>query len=511
MAQPATIRLRLKYNGTLHELQLLPSASWKDLQASIKNKTGVSESMQSILIGFPPKEIRSSSSFSTLLSLKIGTGTNIILQEKGSNHTVLQGKKWEFPPCIAKNKGLFARISMPGDNSCLFHTIAYVCLNKRAGKEVAAEMREIGAKAVASDPRTYNAVMLGCSPDSYVTRLRNPSVWGGAIELAVFARLYEMELVTFEYHNLLEEVFGEGQGYKRRAFVLYTGEHYDALAFQLGGTEEQVVFSPQDTNAWERARQQVFSLHQDAAKKGECKLQEKWRRNINKEKEKKTTTRDFGSGKLGTDNGWKCNQCTMQNDVKDSRCAACSAVRPSSSSSSGHSISTSPSYSSSSYSSSTLSSVSTSSSTTTSRVTQSSLISSPSTSIRHSTSSLTSGSSSRSSSLPSSSTTTTSSSASSISTGSKITSPSSSTTWGCTACTYVNPLSAKTCLVCNSSRPTPSSPTTVARKPSLSRVSSSTSREGSWTCEKCTYQNRYWTRSCNVCSAQNPGFPQSDD
>jgi len=69
--------------------------------------------------------------------------------------------------------------------------------------------------------------------------------------------------------------------------------------------------------------------------------------------------------------------------------------------------------------------------------------------------------------------------------------------WACPMCTYMNPLLALTCEVCN--KPKPASPT---------------SPKGSWSCGECTFQNGPSDTQCNICGAKpgadpevNPGPP----
>lgn len=58
----------------------------------------------------------------------------------------------------------------------------------------------------------------------------HPQAWGGAIELSIFANHFQSEIVSIDVETIKPYVFGEGQGYTKRVFVLYSGIHYDALA-----------------------------------------------------------------------------------------------------------------------------------------------------------------------------------------------------------------------------------------------------------------------------------------
>ena len=53
---------------------------------------------------------------------------------------VLEGKGWEHPPAVATGpggapRGTFTRRHMPGDNSCLFHSVAFTLQDKSTNPE----------------------------------------------------------------------------------------------------------------------------------------------------------------------------------------------------------------------------------------------------------------------------------------------------------------------------------------------------------------------------------------
>lgn len=102
---------------------------------------------------------------------------------------------------------------------------------------------------------------------------------GGAIELTLFAANFHTEIIAFDPKALREDVYGDGEGYTKRAFVIYTGDHYDALAFQPATGAEQVVFSEKDQNAHARARDLIESLHAELVQQGKATKQNEWRHN----------------------------------------------------------------------------------------------------------------------------------------------------------------------------------------------------------------------------------------
>jgi hypothetical protein len=222
---------------------------------------------------------------------------------------------------IPKNStGHMIRRDMPPDNSCLFHSIAYTCLDRARDK--AEDMRKIVVQTVQSKPRVFNEQVLEQHPSSYVRWISDPKVWGGAIELIVFSEHFETEIVSFDYKYLREDYFGEGKGYKKRAFLIYTGQHYDAMAWAPFGnasdSKDKVVFSTKDDYAWKRAKEYVESLHAQACKEdSSLQFQKEWRKDRDKRKAA------VGYSMTGQELGWICVGCTMKNNDQVTSCGTC--------------------------------------------------------------------------------------------------------------------------------------------------------------------------------------------
>lgn len=134
--------------------------------------------------------------------------------------------------------------SIPDDNSCLFNAVAYVLMNGR--KDQSRQLRQcmrfhdsiqmslwlllVIAETVRKHPDLYSEVMLGQPVDDYCRIITGSNSWGGAIELSIFAQHFQTEIVSIDVETCKPYHFGEGSGYDRRVFVLYSGIHYDALA-----------------------------------------------------------------------------------------------------------------------------------------------------------------------------------------------------------------------------------------------------------------------------------------
>ena len=80
---------------------------------------------------------------------------------------------------------------MPDDNSCLFHSIAYLL---GGPGEDATALRRVIAGAVKRDPSRWNFGTLGKEPSEYVTFITNPIRWGGQVELCILSEHYRCEI-----------------------------------------------------------------------------------------------------------------------------------------------------------------------------------------------------------------------------------------------------------------------------------------------------------------------------
>jgi ubiquitin thioesterase OTU1 len=101
-------------------------------------------------------------------------------------------------------------------------------------------LKTVVADTILNNPFEYNEVILGKPIDEYCQWILKPSSWGGAIELAIFSDNYKSEICSIDVANVRVDRFGEGKGYSRRCFVIYSGIHYDA-----------VVVSPVEDAPWD--------------------------------------------------------------------------------------------------------------------------------------------------------------------------------------------------------------------------------------------------------------------
>lgn len=125
------------------------------------------------------------------------------------------------------------------------------------------QLREVVASAVASG--LYDEAMLGKAPDEYARWIRDPSHWGGGIELSILSSHFRTELCAYDVQTCRVDVFGQGSGYTQRAFLIYDGLHYDYMArtlFDGAPTELDVtVFDAADSEAMTGGHALVGEAH----------------------------------------------------------------------------------------------------------------------------------------------------------------------------------------------------------------------------------------------------------
>ncbi|KAL0477393.1 ubiquitin thioesterase OTU1 [Acrasis kona] len=200
----------------------------------------------------------------TLQSIGIKSGEQLTLKKSGSQTGIIQGYSVGPYVPISSPKSLFVRRTMPSDNSCLFHSCSYVLKNK--SRTNAQELRQLCANIVAENPKKYNNAFLGMPNLSYTTWILNKDTWGGAIELSILSDYFSTEIVAFDTANMREDKYGENRDYSTRALIVYTGNHYDALALveNPGSSDyhDQVIFNTRDEHVMKKARDYAFEQYQ---------------------------------------------------------------------------------------------------------------------------------------------------------------------------------------------------------------------------------------------------------
>ncbi|KHO01123.1 Ovarian tumor, otubain [Metarhizium album ARSEF 1941] len=148
-------------------------------------------------------------------------------------------------PWPEREGSLLLRV-MPSDNSCLFTAFGGALL-----KQIPAEkLRQMMAECITEHPDVYTEAILGCSPTDYCHGIKDPDRWGGGIELSILSTIFDIQICTFDVQGQNLMTFGEGK--QDRCILVYSGIHYDRVAFSYSDFPHNVASLPpeMDRSIW---------------------------------------------------------------------------------------------------------------------------------------------------------------------------------------------------------------------------------------------------------------------
>ncbi|GAA6057772.1 hypothetical protein JCM3770_006838 [Rhodotorula araucariae] len=269
------LQLRLRSPTGTSTLSLDPAATLADLRQHTERATGIRAASQDLRVGFPPKAIDPAAAPTTpLSSLGVKTGETVVVAEgtvaASSTSTASVPQKRaispaavpsarkapaaqivappestvasDAPPFVEADGGFLVLRQVPDDNSCLFRAVGLV-LNP-GETDVAASLRRVVAGAIQADPAEYSEAVLGRPPAQYIETILKRSSWGGAIELAVFAKHFRTEIWSIDVQTGRVDRFGEGAEFETFALIVYSGIHYDSLTFSFSPPQPSTSFPP---------------------------------------------------------------------------------------------------------------------------------------------------------------------------------------------------------------------------------------------------------------------------
>jgi ubiquitin thioesterase OTU1 len=131
------------------------------------------------------------------------------------------------PPEVAcpEQSGTLVLRIMPDDNSCLFRAVGGAVVG---GLDAMSELRAIVARTIQQRPDIYSAVVLEKSPEDYAHWIQTAAAWGGAIELSILSKHFDIEICSIDVQTLRVDRFNEGR--PTRCILVYSGIHYDMIA-----------------------------------------------------------------------------------------------------------------------------------------------------------------------------------------------------------------------------------------------------------------------------------------
>jgi len=278
------IRLRLRAPNGQHTLSLDDDAAVSDLLASISDATELP--LFNLKWNFPPQPLDPSLyGLSTPLKntdLKLN-GTQIIVlgQATGdpseqrqqaqpqSDRELLALKRKQIEELkdtpeipLPDRGGTVVMRVMPDDNSCMFRALGSAVLTGEL--DSMDELRSLVAQGIQNNPELYNEATLEKAPDAYCKWITNPNSWGGGIELSILSQHFEIEIASINVQDLRVDRFNEGQA--RRCILVYSGIHYDTIAFvpygssSLDAGNDTKLFDARDDVLLEAARQLCAEL-----------------------------------------------------------------------------------------------------------------------------------------------------------------------------------------------------------------------------------------------------------
>jgi len=128
---------------------------------------------------------------------------------------------------------------MPDDNSCFFRAFGSAFFG---AMDNMTELRSIIAQQIQANKDVYSAVVLDKEPDEYCRWIQTEDAWGGAIELDILSRHFEIEICSIDVQTLRVDRFNEGR--PTRCILVYSGIHYDTIAFSPSDPPYKSSYAP---------------------------------------------------------------------------------------------------------------------------------------------------------------------------------------------------------------------------------------------------------------------------
>lgn len=244
----AALRLRAKTSsGTITINELKSSDKIGDLIQFMSQKLSVDPNALVIKGGFPPKLIETTEVQSEISNhLKSGDTIIVEIQKVESGIPITSNKSVVETGSITNGSASVkvARKVIPADNSCLFNSFSFTY--SHAADEylfTPGHLRELIAVTVGTNVAKYPPEVLGSDVREYQKFIRNPQSWGGAIEAAILADHFELEVRIVDIQTNRIDNFGFSQNFAECVYLLYDGIHYDAL---FEPSHRKSVFSTSD-------------------------------------------------------------------------------------------------------------------------------------------------------------------------------------------------------------------------------------------------------------------------
>lgn len=281
------IRFRVRGPGWVETVTATPDWTIQKLLDHLREKQGAEAS--ALKYGYPLKNIDLSNTSATIEPLNLkGEAITFVPKEDNTPAAppeVPTAMKPAFKPKAVEpdhtviewpeKDGYLALRVMPDDNSCMFTAFGGVL---QIPDPAPALRRQVG-EYILAHPDKFDKVVLEMEPQRYAQTMLSPERWGGAIELSVLSDIYDIEICSVDvkvceptqrsklskYRSnkpKSQRVDRYGEGKATRCLLLYSGVHYDRIAFTMD-LSLPVDF---DETKWDVGNDAVVEMAQRLAK-----------------------------------------------------------------------------------------------------------------------------------------------------------------------------------------------------------------------------------------------------
>jgi hypothetical protein len=125
----------------------------------------------------------------------------------------------------------FVRHGIPKDNSCLFAAVDFLLFGG-TNENAPTMWRSKCVEYIRNHPEKYSAICLGQNVADYCKWLLLKSSWGGETEIIILCELNNIQISVIQIETsvgILTYSPSDVKDRLRRIYILYTGNHYDAI------------------------------------------------------------------------------------------------------------------------------------------------------------------------------------------------------------------------------------------------------------------------------------------
>lgn len=121
--------------------------------------------------------------------------------------------------------------------SCLFDSLSKFIINKYTNKSTSSiELRQLICDHLEKNPKLIEGLDLdqitmfdsNMKPNEYINNMRNPSSWGGSIEIKTFCEIFNVSVIV-KYNGKHIEFKSSKPKPNGVIYIKYTGSHYIPL------------------------------------------------------------------------------------------------------------------------------------------------------------------------------------------------------------------------------------------------------------------------------------------